>query len=83
MRLSNKLSGWNTGLIAVGAVLFVGGLGLAVVLAVLLVMRIKASCLSLHNSAPHHLHIIILENEKVFELKCRGYRDGIKRKETR
>ena len=25
----------------------------------------------------------ILENEKFFELKSRGYRDGIKRKETR
>ena len=24
-----------------------------------------------------------LENEKFFELKSRGYRDGIKRKETR
>ena len=24
-----------------------------------------------------------LENEKLFELKSRGYRDGIKRKETR
>ena len=26
---------------------------------------------------------ITLENEKFFELKSRGYRDGIKRKETR
>ena len=26
--------------------------------------------------------IAILENEKFFELKSRGYRDGIKRKET-
>ena len=26
---------------------------------------------------------IILENEKFFELKSGGYRDGIKRKETR
>ena len=25
----------------------------------------------------------VLENEKFFELKSRGYRDGIKRKETR
>ena len=24
-----------------------------------------------------------LENKKIFELKSRGYRDGIKRKETR
>ena len=44
MRLSNKLSDWNTGLIAVGAILFVGGVVLVVVLAVLLVMRIKTSC---------------------------------------
>ena len=36
---------WNTGLIAVGAILFVGGLVLAVILVVLLVMRIKASCM--------------------------------------
>ena len=27
--------------------------------------------------------ILLLENEKFFELKSRGYRDGIKRKETR
>ena len=27
--------------------------------------------------------IIIIENEKFFELKSKGYRDGIKRKETR
>ena len=47
MRLSNKLSDWNTGLIAVGAILFVVGLVLAVVLVVLLVMRIKASCVLL------------------------------------
>ena len=47
MRLSNKLSDWNTGLIAVGAILLVVGLGLAVVLAVLLVMKIKASCMLL------------------------------------
>ena len=26
--------------------------------------------------------LILLENEKFFELKGRGYRDGIKRKET-
>ena len=41
-------------------------------------------------AAPHYepflwpgLVHIILENEKFFELKRRGYRDGIKRKETR
>ena len=28
-------------------------------------------------------HLLILENEKFFELKSREYRDGIKRKETR
>ena len=33
-------------------------------------------------SAPVY-YIILLENEKFFELKSRGYRDGIKRKETR
>ena len=26
---------------------------------------------------------IVLENEKFFELKSKGYRDGMKRKETR
>ena len=26
---------------------------------------------------------LLLENEKFFELKSKGYRDGIKRKETR
>ena len=31
----------------------------------------------------HHIIIILLENEKFFELKRGGYRDGIKRKETR
>ena len=58
MRLSNKLSGWNTGLIAVGAILFVGELVFAVVLAVLLVIRIKASCLLLVirlKCAHHHV----------------------------
>ena len=34
------------------------------------------------NSA-HHSPIHLLENKKLFELKRRGYRDGIKRKETR
>ena len=43
MRLSNKLSDWNTGLIAVGVILFVSGVSFAVVLDVLLVMRMKAS----------------------------------------
>ena len=47
MRLSNKLSDRNTGLIAVGATLFVGGVGIAVVLAVLLFMKIKALCMLL------------------------------------
>ena len=58
MRLSNKVSDWNTGLIAVGAILFVVGLGLAVVLVVLLVMRIKASCMLLVirlKCAHHHI----------------------------
>ena len=31
----------------------------------------------------HILYILLLENEKFFELKSKGYRDGIKRKETR
>ena len=44
MRLSNKLSDWNTSLIAVGAILFVGGVNFAVVL---LFLRIKASCMLL------------------------------------
>ena len=64
MRLSNKLSGWNTGLIAVGAILFVGGLVLAAVLVVLLFMRIKASCMLLvirlkcaHHIVVHHLSL--------------------------
>ena len=30
-----------------------------------------------------HIQHIILENEFFFELKSKGYRDGIKRKETR
>ena len=47
MRLSNKLSDWNTGLIAVGAILFVGGVVLGVILVVLLFLRIKASCMLL------------------------------------
>ena len=29
------------------------------------------------------INIFVIENEKFFELKRRGYRDGIKRKETR
>ena len=45
MRLSNKLSDWNTGLIAVGTILFFAGVVAAVALAVLLVKRIKASCM--------------------------------------
>ena len=44
MRLNNKLSDWNIGLIAVGAILFVGGVSFAVVL---LFLRIKASCMLL------------------------------------
>ena len=43
--LTGKLSGWNTGLIVVGVILFVGGVVVAVVLAVLLFLRMKVSCM--------------------------------------
>ena len=39
-----KLSGWNFGLIIVGVILFVVGVCVAIVLAVLLARRIKADC---------------------------------------
>ena len=47
MRLSNTLSDWNTGLIALGAILFVVGVGIAVALVVLLFMKIKTLCVLL------------------------------------
>ena len=40
-----KLSGWNIALIAVGVILFVVGVCVAIVLAVLLTRRIKAGCM--------------------------------------
>ena len=39
-----KLSGWNIALIAVGVILFVVGVCVAILLAVLLTRRIKAGC---------------------------------------
>ena len=39
-----KLSGWNFALIIVGVILFVVGVCVAIVLAVLLTWRIKAGC---------------------------------------
>ena len=39
-----KLSGWNIALIIVGVILFVVGVCVAIVLAVLLTQRIKAGC---------------------------------------
>ena len=39
-----KLSGWNIALIIVGVILFVVGVCVAIVLAVLLTRRIKAGC---------------------------------------
>ena len=40
-----KLSGWNFALIIVGVILFVVGVCVAIVLAVLLTRRIKADCM--------------------------------------
>ena len=40
-----KLSGWNVALIIVGVILFVVGVCVAIVLAVLLTQRIKAGCM--------------------------------------
>ena len=39
-----KLSGWNIALIIVGVILFVVGVCVAILLAVLLILRIKADC---------------------------------------
>ena len=39
-----KLSGWNIALIAVGVILFVVGVCVAIALAMLLTQRIKADC---------------------------------------
>ena len=36
-----------------------------------------------HDGPRPRLSLAILENKKFFELKNEGYRDGIKRKETR
>ena len=54
-----KLSGWNFALIIVGVILFVVGVCVAIVLAVLLTRRIKADCMFINGD---YLYLTLLHH---------------------